>query len=152
MSTISPSCAPDSIAIATEASVGHRRVGSVECTSRRRGTRQEFGLLVRRAVFDERRAHLPVGEPDRGDRRPGGDQLLADEEAVDRRLATATELGGPGHADPSVRRHLLGEFLGVAVDPRVVVPTEPLDGPLGDLPGLFCQRRLLGCPVEIHRT
>ena len=112
---------------------------------------KELGLLVGGAVLDERRAHLPIGEPHRGDRGAGGDQLLADDQPVDRRLPTATELGRPGHADPTVRRHLLGEVLRVAVDPRVVVAAVPLDGLLGDLAGLIPKCRLLGGPVEVHR-
>ena len=88
---------------------------------------QELGLLVGRAVLDQRRAHLTIGEPDRGDRCAGRDQLLADDQPVDRRLAAAAELDRPRHPDPTVGRHLLGELLREAVDPRIVVPAVPLD-------------------------
>ena len=105
---------------------------------------QELGLLVGGAVLDQRRPHLAVGEPDRRDRRPGGDQLLADDQPVDGRLAAAAELGRPRHPDPTVGRHLDGELLGEPVDPRIVVPAVPLDGLVGDLPGLLAQ----GCAAR----
>ena len=47
--------------------------------------------------------------------------------------------------------HLLGELVGVAVDPRVVEAPEPGDRVGGDLAGLGAQGELLGGPVEVHR-
>ncbi len=111
---------------------------------------QELGLLVGRAVLDQRRPHLTIGEPDRGDRCPGRDQLLADDQPVDGRLAAAARLHRPRHPDPAVRRHLDGELLGEAVDPRIVVPAVPLDRLGGDLPGLLTEGLLLGRPGEVH--
>ena len=116
----------------------------------REDLRQELGLLVGAAVGDQRRAHLPVGEPRRGDRGAGLDHLLADDQAVDRRLAAATELGRPGQPDPAVLGEHLGEVLGVAVDPRVVEPAVPGDAVGGHLAGLLAKCVLLSGPGEVH--
>ncbi len=107
----------------------------------RQDAREELGLLIRRAVVDQGRAHLAVGEPHRRDRGTGGDQLLADDQPVDGRLAAATELDRPGHADPAVRGHLLREVLREPVDPRVVVAAVALDRLGGDLAGVAREGR-----------
>ena len=112
---------------------------------------QELGLLVVAAVGDQRRAHLAVGEPHRGDRRTGRDQLLGDDQAIDGRASAAAELGGPGQPDPAEGGHLLGELVGVAVDPRVVEASEPSHRVGGHVPGLGAEGELLGGPVEVHR-
>ena len=111
---------------------------------------QELGLLVGPAEGDQRRAHLAVGEPHRGDRRAGRDELLGDDQPVDRRAPAAAELGRPRQADPAERRHLLGELVRVAVDPRVVVPPEAGDRVGGHLAGLLAQGDLFRGPVEVH--
>ena len=112
---------------------------------------QELGLLVGAAERDQGRPHLAVGEPHRRDRGPGGDQLLADDQPVDRRPAAAAVLGRPGEPDPAEGGELLGELGRVAVDPRVVGAAEPGDGVGGDLPGLVAQGALLRRPGEVHR-
>ena len=101
-------------------------------------------LLVGSSVGDQRRAHLAVGEPERGDRSAGLDHLLADDQSLDRRSPAPAEVLRPGHADPALRRHFLGELLRVAVDPRVVVPAEPGDRLGGYLAGTLAQFDLLG--------
>ena len=113
--------------------------------------RQELGLLVGAAVGDQRRTHLAVGEPHAGDRGAGLDQLLADDQPLDRRAAAATELGRPGHPDPAVGGQLAGELLRVAVDPRVVRPTQSSNRIGGDETRTFAQRLLVRRPVEVHR-
>ena len=118
--------------------------------SRREDAGQELGPLILTPEGDQRRAHLPVGEPHRRDRRSGGDQLLADDQPVDRRTAATAVLGRPGQPDPSAGGELGGDVLGVAVDPRVVVPPEPRDGVGRELPRFFAQRLLLSGPGEVH--
>ena len=134
--------------------IGSRvRLGHADAPRRlaREDAGEELGLLIGGAVVDQRRPHLPVGEPHRGDRCAGGDQLLADDQPVDRRLAAAAELDRPRHADPAVGGHLLRELLREPVDPRVVVAPVAFHRIDGDLAGLVAKGGLLGCPVEVHR-
>ena len=112
--------------------------------------RQERLLLIGPAVGDQRRAHLTVGEPHRRDRRAGRDQLLGDDQPVDRRTALTTELGRPRETDPAERGELLGELLREAVDPRVVVAPVPGDRVARHLPRLLTECLLLGRPAEFH--
>ena len=111
---------------------------------------EELGRLLGRAVGDQRRAHLPVGEPRRGDRGAGRDHLLGDDQPLDRRPAAPAELDRPGHADPAVGGELAGELLGEAVDPRVVGPAVAVDRLLGHLAGPGPELDLLRGPGEIH--
>ena len=71
--------------------------------------RQVLVALVLATEGDQRRPHLPIGEPHRGDRGPGRDQLLADDQAVDRRAARPAVLGRPGEPDPSAGGELAGD-------------------------------------------
>ena len=112
--------------------------------------REELGLLIGRAVVDQRRAHLAVREPQRGDGGAGGDEFLADDQAVDVRAPAAAVLGRPGHPDPAVGGHLLREVLREAVDPRIVVASVPLHRIGCDLAGVYPQLDLFGRPGEVH--
>ena len=91
------------------------------------------------AEGDERGAHLSVGEPHAADRGTGGDELLADDESVDRRTATSAELPRPRHADEALCGEFAGELAHVAVDPRVVPPAVTFDAPVGDVTGAGAQ-------------
>ncbi len=71
---------------------------------------EQLADLLGRAVGHQRRAHLPVGEPRRGEGRTGRDHLLGHDQPLDRRPAAPAELDRPGHADPAVRGELAGEL------------------------------------------
>ena len=86
------------------------------------------------------------------DRRAGLDHLLADDEPLDRRSAgRRTDSVGQVMPIQPWRPSLLGELLGVAVDPRVVVPAEAGDRLGGHLASTLAEFDLLGCPGEVHR-
>jgi len=112
---------------------------------------QKLGLLIGPSVCDQRRPHLPVGEPEGGDRGACFDHLFANDQSLDCRSPAAAELRRPRHSDPSVRGHLFGELLGVAVDPRIVMAAETCDRLSGDLAGSLAQVDLLRRPREVHR-
>ena len=113
---------------------------------------QELVALVLAAEGDQRRTHLTIGEPHRRDRCPGDDQLLADDQPVDRRAATTAVFGRPGEADPPALGELAGDLRRVPVDPRVVVSPEAADGVGGEVAGLLTQRLLLRRPGEVHEA
>ena len=132
------------------------RVGFAHADAPRRlagdDARQERGLLVGRSVGEERWAHLAIREPRRGNGRTGLDHLLADDQTVDRRAGGAAVLVvRPRHADPAVRRQLLGELLRVPIDPRIVEAAEPCDCISRHVGCVGPQRGLRVCPGEVHR-
>src|SRR5690606_33879916 len=75
----------------------------------------------------------------------------ADDQSIDGGPPPAAVLLRPGHPDPAVGGHLLGELLGIAVDPRVVEPPEPGDGVGGDTASFLAEFELFGRPREIHQ-
>ena len=129
------------------------RLGHADAPGRLTGEdpRQERRLLRRCAVGDQRRAHLAIGEPHRRDRGTRRDHLLGHDQPVDRRPPASSELGRPGHPDPSDRPELTGELLREPVDPGVVLPPVPRHRGLGHPPGLGAQLVLLGRPGEVHQ-
>jgi len=63
---------------------------------------QEPRLLRGRAVGDEGRPNLSIGEPTGGDRGTNADHFLGHHDALDRWSASAAVPGRPGHADPAL--------------------------------------------------
>jgi hypothetical protein len=118
--------------------------------------RQHLGqvaiALVGRPERDERRPHLPIGEPGRGDRRAGGDERLAHQQSLDRRTASAPELDRPRHADPIMRRELSGELARVPAQPRVVEPSVARHRIGGDAFGFGLQGQQLVTEAEVHQV
>ena len=76
-------------------------------------------LLGLGAVGQDRRPHLPVGEPVGGQRRPRRQQQLGHAEPVDVAPPAPAVAGRPGQADPAPGGHLLGEAPVEAGDPGV---------------------------------
>ena len=112
--------------------------------------RQILGLLIGATVGDECRTHLTIGEPHRADGCAGADEFFADDQAIDRRTSTATELLRPGETDPAARTEFGGEVLRPTVDPRVVGAAVLLDGLGRHLAGLLTKGELLVGPGEFH--
>jgi len=81
---------------------------------------QESFLLFARAVAEEGRAHLSIGEPHAGNRRTGGNHLFSDDQAVDGRASGAAVFDGPCHADEAFAPEFARELLRVTVHPTVV--------------------------------
>ena len=72
--------------------------------------REEALLLLLGAELGEHRARLPVGHPMMPDRGAPAQQLLDDDEAVDRRAIVAPVLLGQGHAQPATPAELAREL------------------------------------------
>ena len=61
------------------------------------------GLLLRRAVLDDERAALPIGDPVRSHRGAGDQQLFRQHEARKRAASATTQRLGQGDAHPTAR-------------------------------------------------
>ncbi len=94
--------------------------------------------LLGRAELQQRRPHLPVGEPARRDRRAVGDERLVHDEPFERGPAVAALFDRPRHPDPAAGAELLREGGVVADDPRVLGERRPL-GPLEPQRGGFAR-------------
>ena len=112
---------------------------------------QEAFLLFARAVAEQGRAHLPVGEPHARYRRAGGDHFFADDQSVDGRAPAAAVFAWPGHADEAFAAQFARKFLRVTVHPAVVRPAVSRDGVSGEFAGAFSQQHLLAAPRKVHR-
>jgi hypothetical protein len=101
-------------------------------------------------VLEQRRAHLPIGEPRGGDRRTRADQGLEHHEPLQGRPPAPAVLHRPGHAQPTPLAQLLGEGPVVADDPAVVGRLGPVGRRQPNLSGLGLQVLQLGRQHEVH--
>ena len=105
---------------------------------------EELLLLFFGAVGQDRRAHLPIGEPRARDRCTLRDQCLGDDEPLEHGASTTAPLDRPCHPEPPPSPSSPRELAGVPVDPCVVVLAVLRDRLVGDLLGFGPQRLQFG--------
>ena len=113
----------------------------------------QVALLLRlRAVVQDRRTHLPVGEPVGGQRSPRRQQQLRHAEPVDVGPPPAAAARRPGEPDPAAGGHLLREVPVEAGDPGVDPGREGPGGPflLEELRGFHPEGELVVGEGQVH--
>ncbi len=129
-------------------------VGLAHADAPHRRARHDVGQpalpLFGRAELEERRPHLAVCKPGRGDGCAVGDERLVDDEPFEGRASVAAFLDGPRHPYPAARAEFLGEGGVMTDDPRVFRERRtrrPLHPERG---GFVVQRVELGWNSEVH--
>ena len=107
-------------------------------------------MLIFAAKRDECWSHLSIGKPHCRNWGTSCNQFLANDETIDCWSPTATVFGWPGETDPAFCTEIFGKFFGIAVDPRIGVPSVFFNRALGKFSCLFAEQLLVFGPSELH--